>query len=137
MKWYAVQKTPEDAWDYGSHDYGEAVKMLREQGEGLIAVINEDTKVCEKEIRLDEIAEYEDAFDGLIVLHEMLYDNGTMDKIMALPEELFLSLIGTLTDSYGMAHGLSNEHVQGMMELLLETMKAVHNDLPMEGGGKE
>lgn len=54
-KWYAVQETREDAWDYGSHEYGKAVEMLKEQGSGLIAVIDEDSNVCVEEI------EYEDA----------------------------------------------------------------------------
>lgn len=55
--WYAVQKEKTDAWDNGSHNYGEAVDMLRAQGCGLIAVVDENTGFCE-----DEIA-YEDLFD--------------------------------------------------------------------------
>lgn len=39
--WYAVQETPDDDWDWGSYDYDEAVKMLKEQGHGLIAMIDE------------------------------------------------------------------------------------------------
>lgn len=54
--WYAVQETKEDAWDYGSYDKDEAIKMLREQGHGLIAVINEDTNFCENEIEFDEVS---------------------------------------------------------------------------------
>ena len=54
-RWYAVQETRDDAWDYGSHDYEEAVNMLKEQGDGLIAVINEHTGVCEKEIEFEEV----------------------------------------------------------------------------------
>ena len=54
-KWYAVQETREDAWDYGSHNYDEAVEMLKKQGHGLIAVIDEDENFCIEEI------EYEDA----------------------------------------------------------------------------
>lgn len=53
MKWYAVQETKEDAWDYGSSDYSEAVRMLREQGYGLIAVIENDT--CVEEIEYDDL----------------------------------------------------------------------------------
>ena len=56
-KWYAVQKDRTDAWDNGSHDYNTAVEMLKEQGCGLIAVINEDTGVCEEEIEYDDIFE--------------------------------------------------------------------------------
>ena len=54
-KWYAVQETREDAWDYGSYDYDEAVEMLKAQGSGLIAVIDEDTSYCLEEIEYDEI----------------------------------------------------------------------------------
>lgn len=55
--WYAVQESPEDAWDYGDYDYEVALKMLKEQGRGLIAVINEETRCCEEEIRYDEVIE--------------------------------------------------------------------------------
>lgn len=55
MTWYAVQKTREDPWDYGSHDLEEAKSMLREQGSGLIAVIDEDTNFCEDEILYEDI----------------------------------------------------------------------------------
>lgn len=58
MLWYAVQKTREDAWDYGSHDLEEAKQMLKERGYGLIAVIDEDSSFCEKEIEFDEIGRY-------------------------------------------------------------------------------
>ena len=55
--WYAVQETSADGWDYGSHDLDEAKEMLREQGHGLIAVIEEsENSVC-----VDEMA-YEDLF---------------------------------------------------------------------------
>lgn len=54
MRWYAVQEETTDAWDYGSYEYDEAVEMLKEQGHGLIAVINEDTSCCESEIIYDE-----------------------------------------------------------------------------------
>lgn len=54
-KWYAVQKTREDAWDNGSQDYDKAVEMLKEQGEGLIAVIDEDTGCCIEEIEYNEV----------------------------------------------------------------------------------
>lgn len=54
-KWYAVQETREDAWDNGSYDFDEAVEMLKKQGAGLIAVINDDTEVCEDEIGFEDI----------------------------------------------------------------------------------
>lgn len=53
--WYAVQKAREDAWDYGSHDLEEAKQMLKEQGYGLIAVIDEDSSFCEDEIEFEDI----------------------------------------------------------------------------------
>ena len=51
--WYSVQESREDAWDYGSADYSEAVAMLREQGHGLIAVIENDT--CIEEIEMEDL----------------------------------------------------------------------------------
>ena len=54
-RWYAVQEERTDAWDYGTHDYDEAVKMLKEQGCGLIAVIDEETNFCEEEITFEEL----------------------------------------------------------------------------------
>ena len=55
MIWYAVQKTREDAWDYGSHDKDEAIKMLKEQGSGLIAVIDEEDSFCLEEILFEDL----------------------------------------------------------------------------------
>ena len=57
-RWYAVQETSEDDWGYGSYDYDEAVEMLKEQGHGLIAVINEETNFCEEEIKIEDLADY-------------------------------------------------------------------------------
>lgn len=54
-KWYAVQGSSSDAWDNGSYDIEEAKRMLREQGFGLIAVIDEDAAFCMEEIRYEEI----------------------------------------------------------------------------------
>ena len=53
--WYAIQKTSEDGWDFGSHDKEEAIKMLKEQGFGLIAVIDEEDNFCTEEIHFDDI----------------------------------------------------------------------------------
>lgn len=55
-KWYAVQETPDDDWGWGSYDYDEAVKMLKEQGHGLIAVIEESEQenFCLEEIQYEE-----------------------------------------------------------------------------------
>ena len=55
MMWYAVQRTRDDDWSTGSHDLEEAKKMLKDQGCGLIAVIDEETSFCEEEITFDEI----------------------------------------------------------------------------------
>jgi len=49
--WYAVQVDREDDWGTGSYDYNEAVKMLKRQGRGLIAVIDGD--VCVNEIEYE------------------------------------------------------------------------------------
>ena len=54
-RWYAVQESRVDAWDYGSDDYSTAVQMLKKQGHGLIAVINENTGCCVEEIEFDDI----------------------------------------------------------------------------------
>ena len=56
-KWYAVQMDSTDDWGNGSYDYDKAVEMLKEQGEGLIAVIDEDTSFCLEEIKYDEVVE--------------------------------------------------------------------------------
>lgn len=53
--WYAVQESTQDSWDYGSHDYTEAVHMLKAQECGLIAVINEGTGVCVDEVKYEEV----------------------------------------------------------------------------------
>ena len=55
-KWYAVQKESSDAWDYGSYDLDEAVKMLKEQGHGLIAIIDEEDSFCDGVIEYEDIA---------------------------------------------------------------------------------
>ena len=53
--WYAVQRDRDDDWGDGSFDRKEAIKMLKEQGYGLIAVIDGD--VCTEEIEYDDIAD--------------------------------------------------------------------------------
>ena len=55
LTWFAAQEDSADAWDNGSHDYETAVRMLLEQGHGLIAVINEDTNYCVQEITYEEV----------------------------------------------------------------------------------
>ena len=47
MLWFAVQEKNTDAWDYGSSDYAKACEMLKEQGCGLIAVIENDCCIAE------------------------------------------------------------------------------------------
>ena len=60
-KWYAVQENRTDAWDNGSYDFGTAAEMLRAQGHGLIAAINEDTGLCDEELEYDTLfGEYEE-----------------------------------------------------------------------------
>lgn len=53
--WYAVQRESSDAWDNGSCDFEEAKRMLKEQGSGLIAVIDEEDSFCLEEIRFEDI----------------------------------------------------------------------------------
>lgn len=53
--WYAIQKTSEDEWGYGSYDLDEAKEMLREQGYGQIAVIDESDAYCIEEIRYEDL----------------------------------------------------------------------------------
>lgn len=55
-KWYAVMKKDYEFRDYGSEDYEEAVKMLKEQGEGYIAVI-ENGDYCAEIIYYADIIE--------------------------------------------------------------------------------
>ena len=55
LTWFALQETASDPWDNGTHDYEDAVRMLLEQGHGLIAVIDEDTNYCVQEITYDEV----------------------------------------------------------------------------------
>lgn len=58
-KWYAVQTDRTDDWGTGSYDYEEAVQMLKEQGHGLIAVIDEGNDpseaLCVEEIEFEEV----------------------------------------------------------------------------------
>ena len=51
--WYAVQRDREDDWGTGSFDKDEAIEMLKNQGCGLIAVIQNDT--CIEEIEYEDI----------------------------------------------------------------------------------
>lgn len=55
--WYAVMEKSTDAWDYGSHDFYEAVDMLKKQGYGEIAVIDEDDAFCINEYSYDDVVE--------------------------------------------------------------------------------
>lgn len=54
-RWYAVQESRQDGWSNGSYSYDEAVAMLKSQGHGLIAVINESSGECEEEIEYEEL----------------------------------------------------------------------------------
>ena len=73
--WYAVQRNSEDAWDNGSEDYDTAVGMLRAQGNGLIAVIDDDAKICLGEILYSDLFDDEEA---LYILRDLDgYGNAT------------------------------------------------------------
>ncbi len=54
-RWYAVQKDRTDGWDNGSYSYQNAIKMLKKQGFGLIAVIDENAGNCVEEITFEEL----------------------------------------------------------------------------------
>lgn len=56
-KWYAVQLDRTDDWGTGSYSFLEAYEMLKEQGSGLIAVIDEETSCCLCEISYNEVIE--------------------------------------------------------------------------------
>ena len=56
-KWFAVQLDSTDEWGTGSYDYCEAIEMLKEQGAGLIAAVDEETSCCLYEISYDEVIE--------------------------------------------------------------------------------
>lgn len=53
--WFAVQRTSEDAWDYGSSDLEEAKRMLLEQGEGEIAVLDTESSYCVEAVGIDDL----------------------------------------------------------------------------------
>lgn len=53
--WYAVQKSSEDGWDYGSSSFEEAKEMLLDQGCGLIAEIDTENGFCLNEFFYDEL----------------------------------------------------------------------------------
>lgn len=53
--WYAVQETSDDGWDNGSYNIEEAVEMLKKQGHGLIAAIDEDNSFCLDEYTYDDV----------------------------------------------------------------------------------
>ena len=54
--WYAVQENRSDGWDGdGSYNFDEAVKMLKKQGHGLIAEIDEEDQFCLEEYTYEEL----------------------------------------------------------------------------------
>lgn len=53
--WYAVQEDSTDGWNYGSYSLDEATEMLRDQGHGLIAVIDEEDSFCLKEYAYSDL----------------------------------------------------------------------------------
>ena len=55
MLWYALQTEKTDFWDDGYFDREQAIEALKEQGHGLIAVIDGD--VCVEEIMYEDVAE--------------------------------------------------------------------------------
>ena len=53
--WFAVTSDNYDSWDNGSFDLNETMKMLREQGSGSIAVIDESDNFCLAEIHIENM----------------------------------------------------------------------------------
>ena len=48
--WYAVQENKSDGWDgIGSYDFRTAAEMLKSQGYGLIAAVDEENQFCVNE----------------------------------------------------------------------------------------
>lgn len=69
------------------------------------------------------------AFNVALGILNDLNESEIMDKILGTSKESFMSLIGTIVDSYGYANNMSSEDVLTMMELLLKTMRDVHEEL--------
>ncbi len=69
------------------------------------------------------------AFNVALGILNDLNESEIMDKILGTSKESFMSLIGTIVDSYGYANNMSSEDVLEMMELLLKTMRDVHEEL--------
>lgn len=52
--WYALQNSSEDAWDDGTENREEAIeRMMNSEEYNLIAVIDDEEKMCIGEIRKD------------------------------------------------------------------------------------
>lgn len=92
--WFAVQEKNTDAWDYGSSEFAKACEMLKEQGCGLIAVIENDC--CIKEYQYSELVcgmtreELEKA-----VLDIVLYD---MDIVFEFSEQEIMDALKAAKD---------------------------------------
>ena len=54
--WFAVQENANDEWGFGSKDFMKACEMLKEQGHGQIAVIENDN-FCIQEITFETAEE--------------------------------------------------------------------------------
>lgn len=67
--WYAVQRDPEDEWGNGSEWYATAVEMLRDQGCGLICVIDDG----KDPVAIAEFL-YDDLFGSAELTEQTLYD---------------------------------------------------------------
>lgn len=72
---YAVQETREDGWDYGSYSFEKAAEMLKEQGHGLIAVIEMgDDPLCVEEIEFDDIDDYVKAYRSDYIIDKIQWN---------------------------------------------------------------
>lgn len=88
-KWYAVQQNSADGWDNGSADFETAKAMLKKQGAGLIAVI-ENGDFCTEEIRFDDLFDMDDFSDDdlaeIVRNADVWTDDGCADALSVLCE---------------------------------------------------
>ena len=73
--------------------------------------------------------EAQNAFNVALEILNDLNESGMADRIICTSKEAFMSLIGTVVDSYGSANGMSSEDIITMIELLIKTMRDVHEEL--------
>lgn len=68
-------------------------------------------------------------FENAINVLNDMNQSGIFDKISGLNKNAFMSLMGTVVDSYGAANNMSSENILEMMDDLVSIMKQIHADL--------